>query len=279
MKVIKISFFGWHNCPRNVKSQINKLVEFVKEAPEVNVEGVYLHGSLAMGCFNPDRSDLDILVITKDNMNVNIKRVIIEKLLSLSKQPCPIEISFLSKRHLFPWEFPTPFDLHYSEMWREAYINQLKNQEWKKWNEKTHKDADLAAHILVTLNRGICLYGKPVKEVFPPVPLDDYQTSILLDYKDAREKIGEKPVYAVLTFCRVYFFLLEKGIASKQEGALWGIKNLPSNFRKMIKEVLAVYQGDIEEKPINIKELKEFDAFIKQKIDGLLEEERTTIAR
>ncbi len=257
----QMSFYGWHNCPSDVASQVNRLVEAIEEAVGVNLEGIYLHGSLAMGCFNPNSSDLDIIVMTQDGMNVNTKRMIIEKLLALSKQPCPIEISFLCKDHLQPWKFPTPFDLHYSEMWRESNMNQLKNQEWRNWNREIYKDPDLAAHITVILNRGICLYGRSIEEVFPPVPQKDYLASILLDYNDARENVREKPIYAVLTFCRIIYFVLEKGVASKREGALWGMKRFPK-FSSIIENALSVYQGDAEEQSLDINEVHAFDHFV-----------------
>ena len=46
----------------------NILTQFVAAARETigeNLLGVYLHGSAAMGCFNPKSSDLDLLVGVK----------------------------------------------------------------------------------------------------------------------------------------------------------------------------------------------------------------------
>ncbi len=240
-----MSFYGWNNCPQNVKNQINSLVMMVKTVLEDQLIGLYLHGSLSMGCFNPTRSDLDFLVVTTKNLNGEIKRVIIEKLLVLSKSPCPIEISFLTPMNFLPWQFPTPFDLHYSEMWREHYRNQLANQQCPGWNEQINKDPDLAAHIAMVLNRGVCLFGKPAYAVFPTVPPEHFQASIELDYQDARVNLNKNPLYAVLTFCRVDCYLLEKRIVSKQEGAIWGMEKFPQRFRKLLAEVLAVYQVDM----------------------------------
>ena len=47
----------------------NILARFVAVAHETigeNLLGVYLHGSVAMGCFNPKSSDLDLLVGVKE---------------------------------------------------------------------------------------------------------------------------------------------------------------------------------------------------------------------
>lgn len=31
--------------------------------------GIYLHGSMAMGCFNPEKSDIDLIVVIEDNIS------------------------------------------------------------------------------------------------------------------------------------------------------------------------------------------------------------------
>ena len=45
--------------PENI---LTHFVEAAREAIGENLLGVYLHGSAAMGCFNPKSSDLDLLV-------------------------------------------------------------------------------------------------------------------------------------------------------------------------------------------------------------------------
>jgi predicted nucleotidyltransferase len=41
-----------------------------RRATEENLIGVYLHSSIAMGCFNPSRSDIDLLVVVKNKLHV-----------------------------------------------------------------------------------------------------------------------------------------------------------------------------------------------------------------
>ncbi|MBR4928788.1 MAG: nucleotidyltransferase domain-containing protein, partial [Oscillospiraceae bacterium] len=36
--------------------------------------GIYLHGSLAMGCYNPNRSDIDLIVVTDGSLTDEVKR-------------------------------------------------------------------------------------------------------------------------------------------------------------------------------------------------------------
>jgi len=41
---------------------LESFVERNKEILEDSLVGIYLHGSAAMGCFNPAKSDIDLLV-------------------------------------------------------------------------------------------------------------------------------------------------------------------------------------------------------------------------
>ncbi len=84
-----------------------------------NLMSIYLHGSLAFGCFNLKQNNIDLLVFIKERMPVDTKRRVAQLLLQCSANPRPIEVSFLSQDQLVPWRFPTPYDFHYSEEWRE----------------------------------------------------------------------------------------------------------------------------------------------------------------
>ena len=97
-----------------VHRQINNLLAAFEQALDENLIGIYLHGSLAMGCFNPVRSDIDLLVVIQHGMSVETKRDIVQTLLASSLSPAPIEISFLVEQDIHPFHHPLPFDLHYS---------------------------------------------------------------------------------------------------------------------------------------------------------------------
>jgi streptomycin 3"-adenylyltransferase len=49
--------------PRSVDEQVDRLVAGFRDILGDNLHGIYLHGSLALGCFNPARSDIDVLVV------------------------------------------------------------------------------------------------------------------------------------------------------------------------------------------------------------------------
>src|SRR2546428_13430063 len=75
-----MALFGWHNCPGAVRAQVDQLTSTLSNLLAEHLIGIYLHGSLAMGCFNPHHSDLDLLVITTTRMSLTTKRQIIEYL-------------------------------------------------------------------------------------------------------------------------------------------------------------------------------------------------------
>jgi len=194
--------------------------------------GIYLHGSLAMGGFNPARSDLDLLVVTERPLTAESKRRLIAVLLQLPGKPRPIEISFLSRGDLRPWRHPTPYQLHYSEDWRSRYEELLCTEAWREQNEQQLTDPDLAAHITVLRERGVCLHGRPIREVFPEVPRADYIDAIVRDLHWAKERLAEDPVYFVLNACRVYAYLKEGRILSKAEAGAWAASTCRVNFVK-----------------------------------------------
>ena len=61
--------------------------EFAKRSGEIlgeNLAGVYLHGSAAMGCFNPVKSDLDLLAVVRETPDDACKRAYMDMVTELS---------------------------------------------------------------------------------------------------------------------------------------------------------------------------------------------------
>lgn len=258
-----MSFESW---PQAVRAQLETLRRGLLNVLGEELVGLYLHGSLAMGCFNLKRSDLDLLAVTQRPMSAKTKRSIVELLLHVSGKPSPIEISFLSERDLRPWRYPTPFDLHYSKEWRNRYEEDLMSGQWQKWEEERRRDPDLAAHIAVTRRRGIRLCGRPIPEVFPEVPKAHYLDSIVQDFYWAKEHSAEDPVYFILNASRIYMYLKEDCIASKAEAGLWAVGALPEKFCNIVRTALEIYQGNREEAAFDLETLGEFAAYMEQQV-------------
>ena len=253
------------------------LKRFTEESKNIlgeNLVGVYLHGSAAMGCFNPAKSDLDLLIVVEDGMSDDVKRQFMDMVLRLNVEaPAKgLELSVLRRADCAAFVHPMPFDLHFSiahEQWYrtdpEDYIQKMKGV-----------DPDLAAHITILHRKGVVLYGPAVAEIFSPVPRDAYISSIRADVADAEEQILKDPVYMTLNLCRVMAFIREGLVLSKLEGGRWGMGNLPWAHYSVMDQALVAYTSEQEMK-LPEQKLKAFARFMLDRI-GLRVEQDTLSA-
>ncbi|OHX51151.1 hypothetical protein BB776_00785 [Planococcus salinarum] len=251
-----------------IKEFLHGLIRKMHLELESRIVGVYLHGSLAMGGFNPARSDIDLLVVTDVPVGMAEKQKLVSLFLEQSGNPFPVEVSFLNVSQLVEWKFPTPYDFHFSEYWRDRYELDVAQGTNVCLDGEEKYDIDLAAHITILNHRGICIEGRPIHEIFPTVPKADYLSSILDDYADCLEGIPEKPVYSMLNLIRVYWYLKEGEICSKKEAGVWGAENLPAKFGATVEKGLAVYTGEKMEVQFHETELKQLRDYINGKVES-----------
>lgn len=264
-----MSAYSWETCHEDVRAQVSRLIEGFVSLLGPNLVGIYLHGSLATGCFNPQCSDIDLLVIVRDSMPVSTKRVLASWLLTELVNPAPIELSVLTQDQLSPWQYPTPFEFHISSDWRERFLTVLAGDGWPLWVDETARDADLAAHITVTHARGVCLYGPAITAVFPVVPALDHLASILADVLDPHCGLGEDmpfPVYAILNACRTYAYLQSGAVLSKAEGGAWALTMLPSLHHALIRAALDAYANGTKDLAVPREMLASFSREMSTKI-------------
>ena len=253
MKREKAQVYSWENCPVNVKARVTKIVTFLRESTGENFVGVYLHGSLAMGCFNPDISDIDLLAIVSPGLLLNQKKDIIGFLQQIDNSNAPPEISIVTKESLQNLVYPSPFDLHYSYSTRDVYTSGKIS-----WEEQRF-DTDLPAHYMAVRERGICLDGKAINEVFPEIPKEMFMASIVQDLNWIKQEINNLPyVYIVLNPCRALAYVNDIKFLSKQEGGMWALQHVPNRYSTMIERALDAYSGAGMPPPGNSYPLLEF---------------------
>ncbi len=56
------------------KPALTEITAYFKQALNDNLVGIYLHGSLAMGCFNSKTSDIDLVIVVKTLLSFNTKK-------------------------------------------------------------------------------------------------------------------------------------------------------------------------------------------------------------
>lgn len=248
---------------------LNKIVNSYKDILKDNLVGIYLHGSLAMNCFNPNSSDIDFLVVIKEKLDFKDMRQLIDVLLQLSElgPKKGFEMSVLLEQDTKNFKYPTHFVLHFSDFHKDRYINQ------PNYICGGFEDHDLAAHIVILRERGICLHGSPIKDVFQEVPKKYYIDAIKSDIEDSKTEIKNNPVYYILNLCRVLYFLQDGNICSKKEGGEWAIINIPEKFKDIIQGALNIYSDTNNVFSVNSKNLVEFADYMLSEIENLHDKE------
>lgn len=236
--------YTWATCSKVIQSEVKTLQTELSHLCGQNLLGIYLHGSLALGGFQPRRSDIDVIVVTGQRMDLETKRACITMLLRVSKMPCPIDIRFLVQSRLFPFQHPLPCDFQYDETWRETTQQDLRDGSWKDWHERTWRDPDLTIDLTVLHHAGIRLCGKPITEMFPPVSAHPFQEAIIQTMQIARDHPMQNPVSFVLNDCRASAYLQEGLILSKDAGGMWGLTHLPDQYHPLFEQSLALYRGE-----------------------------------
>ena len=125
--------------------------------------------------------------------------------------------------------------------------------------------------MMITLHRGICLYGTAINDLFCEVPKKDYLDALIYDIETAKEMILEDTVYIVLNLCRVLFYIKEDAICSKLEGGNWGLKSLPLKYHKIIEEAISIYtEITTQSKHFDTDLLLEFSSYMLDKIYSII---------
>ena len=222
----------------------NLLLRIVSEYRRIlddNLVGLYLHGSLAFGCFTWERSDVDFIAVVERPLEFCVKQALIDAVIELNKSAPPkgIEMSVVTADVCRPFVYPTPYEAHFSNSHLAAYTADR--------DAHLHRlcgtDPDLAAHFTVIRKVGRVLNGNPICEVFGEVPRECYVDSIMCDIGSADADIAHDPVYFALNLCRVLAYLRDGSVLSKRQGGEWALHCIPCEYHAAVRAALAVYGG------------------------------------
>ena len=204
-----------------------------------NLIGIYVHGSIAFGCFDWNRSDIDFIVVVDKPVPQAVKLQLLQILVDLNKQAPSkgFEMSVVLRRVCEDFVHPTPYELHFSNDWLANYLE----DPLSVCNDDYKTDFDLAAHFTVIVNVGIVLCGEAIDKVFGTIPKDDYLDSICKDIENAKEDVVHYPVYVILNLCRVYAYIKDGLVLSKEKGGQWGLANLQVQYCSLITSMLNNY--------------------------------------
>jgi streptomycin 3"-adenylyltransferase len=253
-----------------VNAQVEALVSGLRDALGDNLVGIYLHGSLALGCFNPKRSDIDVLVVTGHPLADEERSRVAHTLLRLSGDPNAIELSTLARGYLEPWRHPSPYDFHFGERRR----SQMERGDFGTSGET---DVDLAAHVTVARRAGVALHGPAPEIVFPPVPREDYAESLL---GDLEWTLAEHPtdLYGALSPARVWAGIAEPdALHTKESAASWALARVPPEHRAVLDHALALYRGERDDE-LDPEAVRAWGVFAAERVEELRDAEAAATA-
>jgi hypothetical protein len=197
--------------------------------------GLYLGGSLALGDFNPQRSDIDFVAVTVDELPPETIEALEEMHTRLwatgAKWAMKLDGSYVPQQVFRCWtsdHAPCPFV--------EADSFQVTNQ----------GSAVIQRHII--RQHGVVVAGPSPYTLIDPVGADDLRNALwdmlekwwrpLLDDPVWIQQSQEQP-FAILTMCRALYTLEHGVVASKPVAAQWGQQTIGEQWTKLIKWALA----------------------------------------
>lgn len=256
-----MEFRNYQTLSVKTKNQIDQIVDVWRRHLENSLIGVYLHGSLALNSFVEGVSDIDALIVCDRHIGREERLRIVKDIILIDGKPSSLEMSAIWTKDLKPWKHPTPCQFHYSEYWTSRYLRMLSGEIHESFMiDEDFCDSDIACHVRLTNQCGLCAYGAPVKETFPDVPEQDFWKSLIsgIDEYDFHAGSPRSFVSNILILGRVLSYKKEKRILSKYEAGVWALRFVPEKYRYIIKNAIGVwYLGG---KPIEYR---------KEDLDGL----------
>jgi streptomycin 3"-adenylyltransferase len=228
---------------RLAREPLEKLAAGLEEIFAGDLAGVYLHGSAALGCYGP-HSDVDVLAAIGRPSTPDEQQRLAELCLRVSRASwddshCLLELDVVVPSRL--WRYPPPVEFHYGESLRESFAR----GERKPWDTDTW--TDLACALTILHASGIVLAGKPVSDVLPRVPLEDYRTAVKVDRQWCIDHLDTHRLHVVLSLPRVWGALETTDVHSKASAAEWALPRLPERLQPVLQHALAVYRGETQE--------------------------------
>lgn len=201
--------------------------------------GIYIHGSIALGSFMWDRSDIDLLVVVSKELSLEEKKDMMNATLRLNEKATKkgIEMSVVLDKYCTNPVYPTPFDLHFSNM----HLDWLKREPDRYCELMQGEDPDLASYFAVIKQSGIVLYGESIDRLFQNVGEEYYLKSVMADIEAAREEFLDSPMYHTLNLCRTLAYKNDKIIRSKSQGGEWALNHLPKKYKELVQLALSEY--------------------------------------
>jgi len=223
-----------------VRELLDSLLSRLQTVLGDRLVGLYLYGSLVMGDFDPDISDVDLMAATSGVLNDSQLRALDEMHRQImSERPRwngRIEIAYISLDAL------RTFKTKASQI---AIISPGEPFHFKEAGE------DWLINWYLVREKGITLYGPPPHEIIEPMTKDEYVQAVreqAFAWRDWIEGDFDRPYqgYAIITLCRALYTHVHGEQVSKQAAAQWAKGQLPE-WSWLIDEAVRWREAAVED--------------------------------
>jgi hypothetical protein len=254
--------------PAGVSGLISDLLAGVRDALGDNLLGVYLRGSLALGDFDTETSDVDILVVTERPVS-------------------EAEFEALAALH---GRIPPTEDNEYGRRYEVSYIDQGSIKRFGPGERRHPRCTDderfeWADHrpnwVLerwTVRERGVTVLGPDPKTLIDPIEPTEIRGAVRdelrqrlqhwMDGSWARSEIAHRGAQAfeVETVCRALYTLASGELPTKPQAIVWGRDNLPERLHTLIEWAQA-HRGDRTQDATMIPEVMGFLRWAVSQVD------------
>ena len=218
--------------------------------------GMYLYGSLASGDFDPDRSDIDFLLVTSKELPGDI-------------------VAELKSMHTRLYKSGMEWSTKLEGSYVPRNVLRRYSANGPAW-PMTNKDKFVVAHenvvwlinSYVLYTGGVVIAGPSLRTIIDPVQPEELKDAVLTLLRDVWTPWqsnadlfygDEYQSYVILTMCRALYTIKHGTVNSKRRSAEWAIANLDKKWTYLINEAVAWHSGD---PPGDIGQTQEFMRYI-----------------
>ncbi len=202
--------------------------------------GAYLHGSVALGAFDAQESDVDFLVATEGDLDA----ATVARLAAMHERLGErLDGSYLPRDVLQRFDPARRVHPHI-----ESRGGRLALED---------HGGETIIYRYVLRKCGVTLAGPPPKELIDPVRDDELREGVRQLLREWWQHDGSgawrsfhEPAYrryAVLTMCRVRFTLSDADVVSKQAAAKWALSHVDEQWRDLVARAAARDECGYEE--------------------------------
>lgn len=226
-------------------AEVNDLLLQVKTGAQAilagQFAGMYLYGSLALGDFDPQKSDIDFLIATAGEISPGqlqqLQAMHLQIASGSSRWAMELEGSYIPLKALRRWD---PADARHPHIDRGGGNLQIEQH-----------DSDWVIQRYSLREYGIVIEGPDIKTLIDPISPDDLRQAVLdlmwwweLQTQDThRVETSAYQAYAVLSMCRILYTLQNGAILSKPQAARWAQRSLEPRWHPLIERALSWQPG------------------------------------